>query len=121
MLPGQRISRPGLPTARSRNRAVILLVLFGPSLLTQVGLFVLTTIQTWVRLPAHIQLCSTGFPVGFRVTAFHSRCHGLMVGRYRGESASPSIRGRNYTCTKTKLSKTLRSRFLVPGPKLAGA
>src|SRR5215831_7321160 len=36
--------------------------------------------------------------------------HGLMVSRYRGESASPlHLRDRNLTCTMFKLSKTSRS------------
>jgi hypothetical protein len=33
----------------------------------------LTTIRTWIRLPVLLSLCSTGFPVGFRVTAFYPR------------------------------------------------
>src|SRR5262247_79176 len=57
-----------------------------------------------------MQLCSTEFLVGFKVTAFHSRFHGLRISRYRGESASPlHQRDRNLTCTKLKLSKTSRS------------
>ncbi len=39
----------------------------------RVGLFHVTTIQTWIRVPVHTQLCSTGFPVGFCVTAFYPR------------------------------------------------
>ena len=34
-----------------------------------------TTVQTQIRIPAHIQLCSTGFPARFRVTAFSSPLH----------------------------------------------
>ena len=46
---------------------------FWPKPIIRVGLFNLTTIQTWIRLPVHMQLCSAGFPVGFRVTAFSPR------------------------------------------------
>jgi hypothetical protein len=57
--------------------------------------------------PTHPQLCSTGFAVGFCVTAFHSRFHGLRISRYRGECASPlHLRDRNFTSTMLKLSKT---------------
>ena len=38
--------------------------------ITHVGSFRLTTIQTRVRLPTHLSLISTGFLVGFKVTAF---------------------------------------------------
>src|SRR5215510_4075898 len=65
--------------------------------------------------PTHLQLCSTGFAVGFCVTAFHSRFHGLRISRYRGECASPlHLRDRNLTCTKLKLSKTSRSSPSIP-------
>ncbi|MGH9853576.1 MAG: hypothetical protein ACREBD_27370, partial [Blastocatellia bacterium] len=37
---------------------------------THVGWFRLTTIQTRVRFPTHSPLISTGFLVGFQVTAF---------------------------------------------------
>ena len=30
----------------------------------------MTTVE-WIRVPIHIQLCLTGFPVEFRVTAFY--------------------------------------------------
>jgi len=41
--------------------------------------------------------------------------HGLMVSRYRGESASPlHLRDRNLTCTMFKLSKTSRSSSSIP-------
>ena len=39
----------------------------------RVGLFNVTTIQTWIRVPVHMQLCSAGFLVGFQVTAFYPR------------------------------------------------
>jgi hypothetical protein len=68
--------------------------------------------------PTHLQLCSTGFAVGFCVTAFHSRFHGLRISRYRGECASPlHLRDRNLTCTKLKLSKTSRSSPSIPDCK----
>ena len=50
-----------------------LLRAFWPKPIIRVGLFNVTTIQTWIRVPAHIQLCSAGFPIGFRVTAFYPR------------------------------------------------
>ena len=46
---------------------------FWPKPIIRVGLFNVTTIQTWICLPAHMQLCSAGFPIGFRVTAFSPR------------------------------------------------
>jgi len=33
-----------------------------------------TTMQTGIRLPVPVQLCSPRFPVGFRVPAFAPRC-----------------------------------------------
>src|SRR5262249_60335369 len=62
------------------------------------------------------QLCSTGFAGGFSVTAFRSRFTVLRISRDRGDRASPLHLGeRNYTSTGPKLSKTLRSRPLIPG------
>ena len=46
---------------------------FWPKPIIRVGLPKLTTIQSWVRVPIHMQLCSVGFPVGFRVTTFYPR------------------------------------------------
>ncbi len=41
--------------------------------------------------------------------------HGLMVSRYRGESASLlHLKDRNFTCTKLKLSETSRSSSSIP-------
>jgi hypothetical protein len=86
--------------------------------ITQVGLLRLTTIQTRVRLPAHMPLISTGFDVGFDVTAFPFPLQGLMVGRYPGECASLlHQKGKNFTCTRTKLSKTFWSSLLIPDYK----
>jgi hypothetical protein len=50
--------QPGLlaPTPHPRRRAPVL------------------TMQTEIRLPVPLQLCPTGFPVGFRVAAFYPRC-----------------------------------------------
>jgi hypothetical protein len=39
----------------------------------RVGLCHVTTMQTWLRVPVHRQLCSAGFLVGFQVTAFYPR------------------------------------------------
>jgi hypothetical protein len=65
--------------------------------------------------PTHMQLCSTEFLVGFEVTAFHSRFHGLMVSLYRGESASPlHLRDRNLTCTTAQVIKDLAVFVLHP-------
>src|SRR5260370_40929568 len=33
----------------------------------------MTTVELWVRLLIHVQLCSSGFPVEFRVTVFYPR------------------------------------------------
>src|SRR5215467_13220790 len=67
-------------------------------------------------MPTHTQLCSTGFAGGFSVTAFRSRFTVLRISRDRGDRASPLHLGeRNYTSTGPKLSKTLRSRPLIPG------
>jgi len=67
-------------------------------------------------VPTHTQLCSTGFAVGFSVTAFRSRFTVLIVSRDRGECASPLHLGdRNFTYTEPKLSKTLFwSKPLIP-------
>jgi len=41
--------------------------------------------------------------------------HGLMVNRYRGESASPlHLGGKNLTCTEIELSMISRSKPLIP-------
>jgi hypothetical protein len=67
-------------------------------------------------LPTHVQLYSTEFPVGFRVTAFHPRIHGLMVSRYRGGSVSPlHLGGRNFTCTESQVIKDQWSKSPIPG------
>ena len=84
--------------------------------ITHVGLSHMTTIQTCVRVPAPTQLCSTGCAGGFSVTAFRSRFTVLRISRDRGDRASPLHLGeRNYPSTEPKLSKTLRSRPLIPG------
>jgi len=81
-----------------------------------VGLLCITTIPEGVRVPTHTQLCSAGFPGGFRVSAFHARCTALMVSRSHGACASSWHRGaRHGTSTASKLSKTSRSRPLIPG------
>ncbi len=86
--------------------------------LTHFGLFFMTTVQTCVRVPIPMQLCSTGFPVGFRVTAFHARFTALIVSRHCGACASLGhLEERNSTSTALKLSRTLRSRPLIPGLK----
>lgn len=55
-----------------------------------------------------------GFPVRFRVTTFHPRFPSLRVSRTGGGSASPlHPGGRNYTCTKFKLSKSGLPPFLA--------
>lgn len=43
-----------------------------------------------------------------------------MVSRYRGESASPSIRGQELHLHKDQVIKDLAVPFLVPGPKNPG-
>src|SRR5215470_6439672 len=81
-----------------------------------VGLLFITTILECVRVPTRAQLCSAGCAGGFRVTAFHARFTTLRVSRSRGACASSWHRGeRNCTSTASKLSKTLRSRPLIPG------
>ena len=58
---GQVESRPALIRA------------FWPKPIIRVGLFNVTTILSWVRMPIHMQLCSLGFPVGFWVTIVYPR------------------------------------------------
>ena len=50
----------------------------------------LTTVQSWVRIPIHVQLCSAGFAAVFRVTAFYPRFTRLMVSRTHGGYAFTS-------------------------------
>src|SRR5262245_35916219 len=57
--------------------------------ITHVGSFRLTTIRTRVRLPTHLSLISTGFLVGFKVTAFL-----FPLSRIDGQSLP---RGRRFT------------------------
>ena len=81
-----------------------------------VGLLFITTIPECVRVPTRAQLCSAGFAGGFNVTAFHARFTTLIVSRSRGACASSWHQGeRNRTSTASKLSKTWRSRPLIPG------
>jgi hypothetical protein len=81
-----------------------------------VGLLFITTIPECVRVPTHAQLCSAGCAGGFSGTAFHARFTTLRVSRSRGACASSWHRGeRNCTSTASKLSKTWRSRPLIPG------
>ena len=78
--------------------------------LTHLGLFFMTTVQKCLRVPIPMQLCSTGFPGGFRVTAFHARFTVLIVSRHCGACASlRHLEERNSTSTALKLSRTLRS------------
>ena len=50
----------------------------------------MTTVQSWVRMPIHVQLCSTGFPAELRITAFSSRFTRLMCQFARmGKMLSP--------------------------------
>jgi hypothetical protein len=62
LIPAPRSKRGGRPSALP----------FGPSPNPR-WLAHLTTIQTGIRLPVLLQLCSTGFAVGFCVTAFYPR------------------------------------------------
>jgi hypothetical protein len=62
----------GVSLGRLQNRPAPSLA-FWPQPIIRVGCSNLTTIRTWIRLPAHMQLCSAGFPIGFRVTAFSPR------------------------------------------------
>ena len=65
----------------------------------------------------HVQLRSAGFLVEFKSYRLSFPLHGLMVSRYRGESASPLHQGdRNFTCTEIKLSKTKLPLVHVPNP-----
>jgi hypothetical protein len=84
--------------------------------ITHVGLLFITTIPECVRVPTPAQLCSAGWAGEFSVTAFHARFIALMVSRSHGACASSWHQGeRNRTSTASKLSKTLRSRPLIPG------
>ena len=75
--------------------------------ITHVGLPYMTTVQKCVCVPIHMQLCSTGFPGGFRVTAFQARLTTLMVSRRDGACASlRHLEERNLTSTSPKLSRS---------------
>jgi hypothetical protein len=75
--------------------------------ITHVGLFHITTVRKCVCVPIHMQLCSTGFPGGFRVTAFQARFTALMVSRRDGACASlRHLEERNLTSTSPKLSRS---------------
>jgi hypothetical protein len=60
---------------RLQTRPALILA-FWPKPILRVGLSHVTTIQAWIRVPVRVQLSSTGFPVGFRVTAFDPRSAG---------------------------------------------
>jgi len=80
----------------------------------RVGLPKLTTIQSWVRVPIHRQLCAMD---SRRIPSDHllSPLCGLMVSRYRrGYAFTSTPEGRNCTCTKIQLSKIVRSSSLSP-------
>ena len=75
--------------------------------ITHVGLSHITTVRKCVCVPIHMQLCSTGFPGGFRVTAFQARLTTLMVSRRDGACASlRHLEERNLTSTSPKLSRS---------------
>src|SRR5919109_1007439 len=81
-----------------------------------VGLLFITTIRECVRVPPHTQLYSAGCAGGCSGTALHARFTALRVSRSRGACVSSWHRGeRNCTSTASKLSKTWRSRTLIPG------
>jgi hypothetical protein len=85
--------------------------------ITHVGLPHITTIQTCVRVPTPTQLCSAGFPGGFKVTAFQARFTVLMVRRGRGACASlRHLEERNCTSTVSKFSMTLTVSTPHPWP-----
>ena len=74
--------------------------------LTHVGLFHITTVQKCIRVPIPMQLCLTGFPSGFRVTAFQARFTALIGSPCCGACASlRHLEERNYTSTTPKLSR----------------
>ena len=62
----------GVYPGRLQTRPALILA-FWPKPIIRVGLPHITTIQPWIRIPVRVQLSSTGFPVGFRVTAFYPR------------------------------------------------
>ena len=75
--------------------------------ITHVGLSYITTVPKCVCVPIHMQLCSTGFPGGFRVTAFQARLTALIVSRRDGACASlRHLEERNLTSTSPKLSRS---------------
>ena len=84
--------------------------------ITHVGLLNLTTVRKCVCIPIHMQLRSTGFPGGFRVTAFQARLTALMVSRRDGACASlRHLEERNFTSTSPKLSRsTVSTSHLRP-------
>jgi hypothetical protein len=62
----------GVYPGRLQTRPARILA-FWPQPISRVGLCHVTTIQPWMRVPVRVQLSSTGFPVGFRLTAFDPR------------------------------------------------
>src|SRR5262249_23943752 len=76
--------------------------------ITHVGSLRLTTIQTRVRLPTHLSLISTGFLVGFKVTAFVfplSRIDGQSLPR--GRRFTSASEGREFHSHENQVIKDL--------------
>lgn len=61
------------PSLGTYRRSQPFPVSFWTKPINRVGLLTMTAIQTQVRVPTHVQPCSMGFPVGFRVTTFQAR------------------------------------------------
>ena len=106
----------GLPSGSRVYVSSLSPCLFWAKPITHVGLLFITTIPECVRVPTPAQLCSAGCAGGFSMTAFHARFTALRVSRSHGACASSWHQGeRNCTSTASKLSKTERSRPLIPG------
>ncbi len=97
----------GMPPGSRKEASSLSPCPFWAKPITHVGLFHITTVQKCVCVPIHMQLRSTGFPGGFRVTAFQARLTTLIVSRRDGACASlRHLEERNLTSTSPKLSRS---------------
>ena len=97
----------GMPPESCKEMSSLSPCPFWTKPITHVGLPYMTTVRKCVCVPIHMQLCSTGFPGAFRVTAFQARLTTLMVSRRDGACASlRHLEERNFTSTSPKLSRS---------------
>ena len=94
----------GVYPGRLPTRPALILALW-PKPIIRVGVSHLPPIHPWIRVPVRVPLSSTGFPVGFRVTACYPRLADGGSVATAGDLLSPRHqRGRNCTCTEMTLS-----------------